>query len=101
MRCKLSAEKLFTRPYSMAFRVIEMETHEPLFIYRIRFKGHLDEHWLRWFEELTVSQKPNGETVVSGEMDQAALHGVLNRIRDLGLELISVQRGTQQERNLL
>ena len=69
-----------------------METQEPLFIYQIRIKGHLDEHRLRWFEGLIVSQKQNGETVVSGEMDQAALHGVLNRIRDLGVELISVQR---------
>jgi hypothetical protein len=61
--------------------------------YQIRIKGHLDERWLRWFEGLSVSQKPGGETVISGEkIDQAALHGILNRIRDLGLELISVQR---------
>lgn len=62
------------------------------FIYQIRIEGHLDERWLRWFEGLDVSPLPEGETVISGEMDQSALHGVLNRIRDLGLELISVQR---------
>jgi hypothetical protein len=61
-------------------------------VYQIRIEGHLDERWLRWFEGLDVTPLPEGETVISGEMDQSALHGVLNRIRDLGLELISVQR---------
>jgi len=61
-------------------------------IYQIRIEEHLDERWLRWFEGLDVSPLPEGETLISGEMDQSALHGVLNRIRDLGLALISVQR---------
>ena len=61
-------------------------------VYQIRIEGHLDERWLRWFEGLDVTPLPEGETVISGKMDQSALHGVLNRIRDLGLELISVQR---------
>ena len=61
-------------------------------LYQIRIEGHLDERWLRWFEGLDVASLPEGETVISGEMDQSALHGVLNRIRDLGLVLISVQR---------
>lgn len=69
-----------------------MKTDPLLPLYQIRIKGHLDDRWLRWFESLTVSQQPTGETVISGEMDQAALFGVLNRIRDLGLELVSVQR---------
>lgn len=60
--------------------------------YQIRLQGHLDERWLRWFQGLEVCPRPEGETVISGEMDQAALHGVLNRIRDMGVELISVQR---------
>lgn len=61
--------------------------------YQIRIKGHLDERWMRWFEGFTVLQQPNGETLISGTMiDQAALFGVLNRIRDLGLELVSVQQ---------
>ena len=61
-------------------------------LYQIRIEGHLDERWLRWFEGLDVASLPEGETFISGEMDQSALHGVLNRIRDLGLVLISVQR---------
>lgn len=60
--------------------------------YSLRIKGHLNERWIRWSEGLTVTQVPNGETVISGAMDQAALYGILNRIRDLGLELIAVQR---------
>ena len=60
--------------------------------YQICLEGKLDERWLRWFEGLDVAPLPEGETVISGEMDQSALHGVLNCIRDLGLELISVQR---------
>lgn len=60
--------------------------------YQIRVEGHLDERWLRWFEGFEVSRLSEGETLIHGEMDQAALHGILNRIRDLNLELISVQR---------
>jgi hypothetical protein len=66
------------------------------FIYQIRIEGHLDERWLRCFEGLVVSLCPEGETIIDGVMDQAALHGVLNRIRDLSLVLISVQRKTGQ-----
>lgn len=58
--------------------------------YEIRIKGHLDQRWLHWFEGLTVVQHAEGETSISGELDQAALHGVLNRIRDLAPALISV-----------
>ena len=66
-----------------------METNEN---YQIRIKGHLDERRMRWLEGFDVTQHPNGETLISGrKMDQAALHGLLNRIRDLGMELISVQ----------
>jgi len=53
--------------------------------------------WLVWFEELKVAQNPNGETELSGCMDQSALHGYLNRINDLGLEVISVQKKKSQE----
>jgi len=61
--------------------------------YQIRIKGHLDERWMRWFEGFTVLQQPNGETLISGTMiDQAALFGALNRIHDLGLELVSVHQ---------
>jgi hypothetical protein len=60
--------------------------------YQIRIKNHLDERWMRHFEGLEVTRHPNGEMVISGVMDQAALHGILNRIRDLRLELISLQQ---------
>ena len=69
-----------------------MQSNECQTIYQICIKGHLDQRWLRWFEDLDISLRPEGETIISGGMDQSALHGVLNRIRDLGLELISVQR---------
>jgi hypothetical protein len=61
--------------------------------YQIRIEGELDERWLRRFEGLAVTTYPDGETEISGVMiDQSALYGVLNRIRDLGLVLISVRR---------
>ncbi len=61
--------------------------------YLIHIKGHLEDRWLRWFDGLAVTLLDSGETLISGAViDQAALFGVLNRIRDLGLELISVQK---------
>lgn len=67
--------------------------------YEIRIKGHLDERWLRHFEGLEILLHSEGETTITGLMDQSTLHGILNRIRDLGLELISVQRDlTGQQR---
>lgn len=57
-------------------------------VYQIRVEGHIRKDW---FEDLTVELRPSGDTVISGRMDQAALHGVLNRIGDLGLVLLSVQ----------
>ena len=60
--------------------------------YQICLEGTLDERWLRWFEGMVITFNPEGETVISGEFDQSALHGLFNRIRDLGVTLISVQR---------
>jgi hypothetical protein len=60
--------------------------------YEIRVEAHLSADWSDWFEGLTVHQEANGETVLSGPLDQAALHGVLAKIRDLGLMLVAVQR---------
>ena len=61
--------------------------------YEIRLTGRLDAHWAVWFDGLTVSQESDGTTVISGPIaDQAALHGVLQRVRDLGLPLVSVYR---------
>ena len=59
--------------------------------YHIRLKGHLDGHWSAWFENLTITNQPNGETLLCGPLaDQAALHGILIKIRDLGLPLLAI-----------
>jgi hypothetical protein len=59
--------------------------------YQIRIKGHLGHHWASWFEDLTITLEDNGNTLLSGAVvDQAALHGVLKKVRDLGMPLISV-----------
>ena len=60
--------------------------------YEIRVAGHLSAIWAARFEGLSMRHEPEGDTVLSGNLDQAALHGVLVRVRDLGLNLISVNR---------
>ena len=61
--------------------------------YEIRLTGHLDARWTAWFDGWTVSHERDGTTVISGQVaDQAALHGLLQQVRDLGLPLISVTR---------
>ena len=62
-------------------------------IYEIKIKGYLDDRWADWFEGMTFTHESDGNTTLCGPVtDQAALHGILNGIRDLGLSLISVQR---------
>lgn len=62
-------------------------------VYQIKVKGHLDKVWSDWFEGLTITPEANDETLLSGlVVDQAALYGLLKKIRDLGLLLISVNR---------
>jgi hypothetical protein len=62
-------------------------------VYQIRIKGHLGCQWTTWFAGMTIRQEANGETTVTGPViDQAALHGVLIKVRDLGLPLLSVIR---------
>jgi hypothetical protein len=61
-------------------------------LYEIRVAGHLSANWAPRFEGLSMRLDPGGETVLSGRLDQAAMHGVLVKIRDLGLNLISVNR---------
>jgi hypothetical protein len=59
--------------------------------YEIHLRGRLDQRWASWFDGMTVSTDADGTTVIRGQvMDQAALHGLLARLRDLGLPLLSV-----------
>ncbi len=61
--------------------------------YEIRVKGHLDSHWVTWFEGMTLTAEDCGETLLSGAiLDQSALQGIILRILDLGLPLLSVNR---------
>ena len=60
-------------------------------VYEIRVAGHLSKHWETRFEPLCLEHDPNGETVLTGQLDQAALHGVLLQIQNLGLKIISVK----------
>ena len=62
-------------------------------MYEIRVKGHLPQYWSAWLDGLTITHEPNGETILTGPLrDQAALFGVIIKVRDLGLTLLSVNR---------
>jgi hypothetical protein len=65
-----------------------MNHSDRFIVYQIRVEGHFREDW---FDDLVVVPSSEGETVISGLMDQAALHGILGRIRDLGAVILSVQ----------
>jgi len=61
--------------------------------YEIRIHNHLDDSWHVWFDGMTITHDPNGETVLTGwVVDQSALYGLLERVRDLNLKLISVRQ---------
>jgi len=60
-------------------------------LYEIRLKGHLDDRWAVWFGDVVITQEDNGTTLlICRVIDQAALHGLLKRVRDLGMPLVSV-----------
>src|SRR3989449_8113938 len=62
-------------------------------VYQIRIKGHLGRQWTDWFGGLTITLEDNGDTLLTGSVvDQAALHGVLRKVRDVGVPLLSVIR---------
>ena len=70
---------------------ITPEDHRATGLYEIRIKGHLDNRWAGWFDGLTMTREANGETRLTGPVvDQAALHGLLRKVRDLGLPLVAV-----------
>jgi len=63
---------------------------EPM-IYQIRIRGHLDSQWTDWFDGFSITLEENGDTLLSGSVtDQAALYGLLRKVRDLGMPLVSV-----------
>jgi hypothetical protein len=62
-------------------------------VYQIRLEGHLDRQWTEWFDGLTITLEDNGDTILTGPViDQAALHGLLRKVRDLGIPLLSVNQ---------
>ncbi len=62
-------------------------------VYQIRIKGHLVSQWTHWFEGLTITLEEGGNTLLTGPLvDQSALHGLLKKVRDLGMTLISVNQ---------
>jgi hypothetical protein len=68
------------------------ETHpgQPM-VYQIRIKGHLGRQWTDWFGGLSITLEDNGDTLLTGPVvDQAALHGLLRKVRDLGMPLLAV-----------
>ena len=65
--------------------------HNQPMVYQIRIKGQLDSHWAEWFEGLTIILEEDGNSLLTGPVaDQAALYGLLKKVRDLGLPLVSV-----------
>jgi hypothetical protein len=73
---------------------LNSESHtDQLIVYQIRLKGHLSDQWTEWFEGLTITLEKDGNTILTGPViDQAALHGLLKKVRDLGIPLLSVNR---------
>ncbi len=73
-------------------KLADSEKNDQQLCYEIRLKGHLDSQWQDWFGGLTITLEENGTTLLSGPVaDQAALHGLLKKVRDLGMPLVSVR----------
>jgi hypothetical protein len=71
-----------------------IDPNQPM-VYQIRIKGHLGHQWTEWFEGLSITQEEDGNTLLTGPViDQAALHGLLKKVRDLGMPLLSVDSVT-------
>ena len=71
------------------------DRHHEAGLYEIRLQGHLDARWAAWFDGLTLTGNSDGTTLIHGPVvDQAALHGLLQKVRDVGLPLVSVTQTT-------
>jgi hypothetical protein len=68
-----------------------LNSGQPMY-YQIRIKGHLGPQWTDWFGGLSITLEDNGDTLLTGPVDQATLHGLLKKVRDLGMPLLSVNR---------
>ena len=78
----------------------DSDTHHEPGRYEIRLKGHLDDRWAAWFDGLTITREDNGNTRLTGAVvDQATLHGLLSKVRDLGLPLIAVTQVDPRDKN--
>jgi hypothetical protein len=67
-------------------------------VYQIRIKGHLGSQWTDWFEGMTLTLEKEGDTLLTGPVvDQAALHGLIRKVRDLGMPLVSVRPADSSE----
>ena len=83
----------------MSGKQISQAQTNPTPTYQIRLQGHLGPQWSDWFEGLTVELLEDGETLLTGQVvDQPALHGLLKKVRDLGLPLLSVTRVAAPDR---
>ena len=70
-----------------------IDSYDDPALYEIRVKGHLDDRWAGWFDGLTLTREDNDTTLLTGlVVDQAALHGLLRKVRDLGMPLLAVLR---------
>ena len=77
---------------------METQPVSPFEIYEIRIHGHLKSQFARWFDGMQITPLPDGDTLISGPLpDQSALFGLLSRVRDLGLALVSVNRREGEE----
>jgi hypothetical protein len=82
-----------SRGRNMASKRTATHDPDPTPIYQIRLKGHLGRHWARWFAGMTMNLLDNGETLLTGPvLDQAALYGLLRKVRDVGLPLVAVMQ---------
>ena len=80
-------------------RVIKLDSNQTM-IYQIRINGHLGHQWKDWFGGFSISLEDNGDTLIIGPVvDQAALHGLLKKVRDLGMRLISVHQINHEQEN--
>jgi len=76
-----------------------LDSDQPM-VYQIRLKGHLSPQWTYWFEGLTITLEEDGNTLLTGTViDQAALHGLLKKVRDLGTPLLSINHVSPNQAN--